>query len=151
METKVDKILFAGSAGSYGKIKEFDIVTSSSATNVEIGFFENLSYTPVLEQIRGIKTDVSRGTLPKVVVNSSSFITSDEAQSRLFLKHGLAIENMEFFAVLKVAQEFGIPAFGVFCITNMCDKNAHENFIKNHENAKIFLENNLLLNFKEYL
>ena len=46
---------------------------------------------------------------------------------------------MEFFSVLKVAQEFNIPAGGVFCITNYTNKNAHEDFMKNHEKAKELL------------
>ena len=47
---------------------------------------------------------------------------------------------MEFFAVLKVAQKFQIPAYGIFVATNFCDKNAHADFIKNHEQAKKELE-----------
>ena len=47
---------------------------------------------------------------------------------------------MEFFAVLKVAQKFQIPAYGIFIATNFCDENAHEDFIKNHEQAKKELE-----------
>ena len=47
---------------------------------------------------------------------------------------------MEFFAVLKVAQKLQIPAYGIFVATNFCDKNAHADFIKNHEQAKKELE-----------
>ena len=43
---------------------------------------------------------------------------------------------MEFFAVLKVAQKFQIPAYGIFCATNFCDSNAHADFLKNHAAAK---------------
>ena len=50
---------------------------------------------------------------------------------------------MEFIAVHKVAQKFQIPAYGVFVAPNFCDKNAHEDFIKNHEQAKKELENYL--------
>ena len=46
---------------------------------------------------------------------------------------------MEFYSVLKIAQEFNVPAGGVFCITNYTDTNAHEDFIKNHAKAKELL------------
>ena len=42
---------------------------------------------------------------------------------------------MEFFTVLRVAQEFDIPAAGIFVVTNYCDKNAHNDFKKNHKQA----------------
>ena len=47
---------------------------------------------------------------------------------------------MEFFAVLKVAQKFEIPAYGVFVATNFCNENAHADFLKNHQRAKNELE-----------
>jgi len=46
---------------------------------------------------------------------------------------------MEFFSVLKVAQIFKIPAYGIFVATNFCDENAHADFIKNHSVAKELL------------
>ncbi len=52
---------------------------------------------------------------------------------------GVEIENMEFFSVLKIAQEFNIPAGGVFCITNHTNENAHADFLKNHDKAKELL------------
>ena len=48
-------------------------------------------------------------------------------------------ENMEFYSVLKVAQIFKIPAYGIFVATNFCNKNAHTDFIKNHAEAKKIL------------
>ncbi len=56
---------------------------------------------------------------------------------------------MEFFSVLKVAQEFNIPAGGVFCITNYTNKNAHEDFLKNHEKAKELLSVHVKTRIKE--
>ena len=52
---------------------------------------------------------------------------------------GYFLENMEFFSVLKVAQIFKIPAYGIFVATNFCDENAHADFIKNHVKAKELL------------
>ncbi len=56
---------------------------------------------------------------------------------------------MEFFAVLKIAQEFDIPAGGVFCITNYTNKDAHEEFMKNHEKAKELLTLHVKKRIKE--
>ena len=42
---------------------------------------------------------------------------------------------MEYFAVLKVAQSFGISAGGIFIVTNYCDENAHDDFLKNQKEA----------------
>ena len=50
---------------------------------------------------------------------------------------------MEFFSVSQVAQNFGIPFTGIFYTTNFCNKNAHNDFIKNLKNAKKELENEL--------
>lgn len=53
---------------------------------------------------------------------------------------GILLENMEFFSVLKTADYFKIPSLGVFCVTNYCDKNAHEDFLKNKNMAQEKLE-----------
>ncbi|MDR1460583.1 MAG: purine-nucleoside phosphorylase [Campylobacteraceae bacterium] len=148
---KPKNILFIGTVGSYGKFKEFDIVSSNSATNIEIGFLENFSYSPILEQIDGIDANVSHETLRKIVVNSSNFITSNSVQSVLFLKYGLDLENMEFFAVLKAAQKFRIASLGLFCVTNYCNQNAHEEFLQNHTRAKAILENAVFKDYKKFL
>jgi nucleoside phosphorylase len=65
------------------------------------------------------------------------------------LKFGVGIENMEFFSVLKIAQEFNIPAGGVFCVTNFTNKNAHEDFVNNHEKAKLLLSEHVKKRIKE--
>jgi nucleoside phosphorylase len=144
-------LLFIGTAGSYGKYKKFELLTSNRAVNIEIGFLQKLSYSPILSEVTGIEPNVPRETLDKIVVNSSSFITADAAQAKLFLEYGLSIENMEFFAVLKAAEKFNVPSFGLFCITNYCDKNAHNSFLENQQKAKEKLENAVLSNFKEFL
>jgi nucleoside phosphorylase len=42
---------------------------------------------------------------------------------------------MEFFAVMKVAQFYKISAGGIFVVTNHCDENAHDDFLKNQKEA----------------
>ena len=131
---KPEFLLFVGSAGSYGKENIFDIIESKTAANIELAFLNNDAYTP-LDNV------VSTNTTNKqdIIVNSSNYISTNEEVGKKFLKIGVGIENMEFFSVLKVAEEFNIPAGGVFCITNYTNKNAHEDFIKNHEKAKELL------------
>jgi len=75
--------------------------------------------------------DVSRETL----VNSSNYITTDKTLGKYYMAQNIHLENMEYFAVLKVAQSFGISAGGVFIVTNYCDENAHEDFLKNQKEA----------------
>ena len=141
---KPEFLLFVGSAGSYGENKIFDIIESKTASNIELGFLSNDAYTP-LDNV------VSTNTTNKkdIIVNSSNYITTNKELAKNFLKFGVAIENMEFYAVLKIAQEFNIPAGGVFCITNYTDKNAHEEFLKNHDKAKELLSIHVKKRIKE--
>ena len=134
MFDKPEFLLFVGSAGSYGKENIFDIIESKTAANIELAFLNNDAYSP-LDNV------VSTNTTNKqdIIVNSSNYISTNEEVTKKFLKIGVGIENMEFFSVLKVAQEFNLPAGGVFCITNYTNKNAHEDFMKNHEKAKELL------------
>jgi len=142
---KPEFLLFVGSAGSYGEHKIFDIVESKTASNIELGFLNGDAYTP-LDNVISTNTEQTKRD---VIVNSSNYISTNEELSKKFLKLGIGIENMEFFAVLKVAQEFDIPAGGVFCITNYTNKNAHEDFLKNHEEAKRVLEQHVKKRVKE--
>ena len=128
------EIIFIGSAGLYKEGKIFEIYESSVATNIEISSLENKSYSPIENEIASV---VPRGTCK---VNSSNFITTDQNLAHELFDCGYFLENMEFFAVLKVAQKFQIPAYGIFVATNFCDKNAHADFIKNHDQAKKELE-----------
>jgi nucleoside phosphorylase len=135
---KPDSLLFIGSAGSYGKHKIFDIVTSQTAANIELGFLEEKCYTPLEKIISNTKKqDVSHET--KIIVNSSNYITSDWVSSQKFLTLGVELENMEFFALQNIAKEYNISAYGIFIVTNYCDENAHKDFIKNHTEAKQLL------------
>jgi nucleoside phosphorylase len=141
---KPEFLLFIGSAGSYGEHKIFDIVESKTASNIELSFLNNDAYTP-LDNV--ISTNITN--IKDVIVNSSNYISTNEELTKKFLKLGIGIENMEFFAVLKIAQEFDIPAGGVFCITNYTNKNAHEDFLKNHDEAKKVLALHVKKRIKE--
>ena len=142
---KPDFLLFVGSAGSYGEHKIFDIIESKTASNIELAFLNNDAYTP-LDNVISTNTDQTKRD---VIVNSSNYISTNQELTKKFLKLGVGIENMEFFAVLRVAQEFDIPAGGVFCITNFTNKNAHEDFLKNHEEAKEILNLHVKKRIKE--
>jgi nucleoside phosphorylase len=123
-------LMFVGSAGSYGKHNIFDIVQSKTATNIENGFFNANAYTPI-DNMVSASEDVSRET----IVNSSNYITTDRSLSKRYLEKGISLENMEFFAVLKVAKLFNIPVAGLFIVTNYCNENAHRDFMTNHKEA----------------
>ncbi len=141
---KPEFILFVGSAGSYGDAKLFDIVESKTAANIELAFLSNDAYTPLDNVVTTNETNIK-----DIVVNSSNYISTNETLTKNFLKFGVGIENMEFFAVLQVAKEFDIPAGGVFCITNFTNKNAHEDFMKNHDKAKELLTQHVKKRIKE--
>ncbi|MCJ7766448.1 MAG: purine-nucleoside phosphorylase, partial [Thiovulaceae bacterium] len=101
---------------------------------IELSFLQKQAYTP-LDNVVSTQT---KGT-KEIIVNSSNYISTDAELVKKFLPLGVEIENMEFFSVLRIAQEFDIPAGGVFCITNYCNENAHEDFLKNQEQAKSLL------------
>ena len=123
-------IYFVGTAGSYGEHNIFDIVESKTASNIENSFFNAKAYTPI-DNVVSTAEDVSRET----IVNSSNYITTDVNLSKYYLSNNIGIENMEFFAVLKVAKHFNIPAGGAFIVTNYCNTNAHKDFMTNHKEA----------------
>lgn len=141
---KPEFLLFVGSAGSYGDTKIFDIIESKTASNIELAFLSNDAYTPLDNVVSTNTTNIK-----DIVVNSSNYISTNAKLTKNFLKLGVGIENMEFFAVLKIAEEFNIPAGGVFCITNYTNTDAHSDFLKNHEEAKELLEKHVRLRIKE--
>lgn len=141
---KPEFLLFVGTAGSYGNKKIFDIVESKTASNIELSFLTNDAYTPLNNVVTTNTTDIK-----DIVVNSSNYISTNKELCKKFLGLGIGIENMEFFAVLQIAQEFNIPAGGVFCITNYTDSNAHQDFMNNHEQAKILLSEHVRKRIKE--
>lgn len=142
---KPEFLLFVGSAGSYGVRNIFDIIESKTASNIELGFLNSDAYTP-MDNVISTNTDQTK---IDVIVNSSNYISTNEELTKKFLKLGIEAENMEFFAVLRVAQEFDIPAGGVFCITNYTNKDAHADFLKNHEEAKKLLSEHIKKRIKE--
>ena len=141
---KPEFILFVGSAGSYGEAKIFDIIESKTAANIELAFLSNDAYTP-LDNVVTTNTTNKKD----IVVNSSNYISTNAELTKNFLKFGVGIENMEFFSVLKIAQEFNIPAGGVFCITNYTNETAHDDFLSNHEKAKELLTEHVKRRIKE--
>jgi len=141
---KPEFLLFVGTAGSYGGHNIFDIVESKTASNIELSFLTSDAYTP-LENVVSANTENKKD----IIVNSSNYISTSKEKTKKFLNLGVEIENMEFFSVLKVAQEFDIPAGGVFCITNYTDENAHNDFLKNHDKAKELLTKHLHKRIKE--
>ena len=146
-------LIFIGSAGAYDKnINLLDIFVSNSATQIESSFSKGESYTPLENKIEIVSYETSGesngksktsgadfGAIldshPRTIVNSSNYICTDEIFAHKMTNAGILLENMEFFAILKVADYFKIPAIGIFCITNHCDKDAHKNFIALHKDA----------------
>ena len=141
---KPEFLLFVGSAGSYGDAKIFDIIESKTAANIELAFLSNNAYTPIDNVVSTNTTNIK-----DIVVNSSNYISTNETLTKNFLKFGVGIENMEFFAVLKIAEEFNIPAGGVFCVTNYTNSSAHDDFLKNHDKAKELLGEHVKRRIKE--
>ena len=121
---------FVGTAGSYGEHNIFDIIESKTAANIENSFFNAKAYTPI-DNVVSTAEDVSRET----IINSSNYITTDESLSKHYLSNNIQLENMEFFAVLKVAKAFNIPVAGAFIVTNYCNAKAHKTFLDNHTEA----------------
>ena len=131
-------IIFIGSAGSYNpnKHKIFDIVTSSTASQIETSFIKKESYTP-------IDNIVTASVSQETIVNSSNYITTDRVLALAFDRLGFGIENMEFYSIVKTAKEFNIPVKGIFVITNYCHKDAHKEYLANIKQAKQILINYL--------
>ncbi len=129
---KPDFLLFIGTAGSYtDEYNIFDIVESSSSSNIELSFLSNDSYTP-LDNVLSSETQIVKD---QTIVNSSNYISTNFDIAQDFLKHNIKIENMEFYSLLQVAKEFDIEIGGIFIVTNYCNKEAHQDFIKNHNEA----------------
>ena len=135
---KPEFLIFVGSAGSYGKYKIFDIVESMTASQIELSFWQNNSYTPI-DNVIEAKQVTKQKQQNKIIVNSSNYICTNIELAKNYLKHNIHLENMEFFSVLSVAKEFEIPVLRIFIVTNHTDKNAHTDFIKNHKKAKELL------------
>ena len=134
MKNLPNELIFIGSCGLYKDGKILEIYESKIAVNDEISALLGLSYSPIQPEFN---SNVSHET---IITNSSNFITTDKNLAEKFFQKGYFLENMEFYSVLKVAENFKIPALGIFCATNFCNENAHDDFIKNHVKAKEKLE-----------
>ncbi len=132
---KPEFMVFIGSAGSYGGYEIFDIVESKIASNVEQSFLSKDSYTPLDNVIEAYSDEKNEIVSHKTIVNSGNYITTNIQNAKAFRGLGLELENMEFFSLLRVAQEFEIPVLGIFVVTNYCNENAHHDFVKNHDKA----------------
>lgn len=111
------------------------------SANIEQSVLLQQSYTPLVPIIDAkIEYKVSRETnIDLVTVNSSNYITTSQQSSYQLLDQNIAVENMEFFSVVSVANAFNTPRLGLFVVTNYCDSNAHQDFITNHAKAKELL------------
>lgn len=128
------KLVFIGTCGLYDKSKElFSIIKSQNATNIEISALLNLSYSPI----------ISAQNQQNSAINSSNFISKDLNIAKKFNQINLVAENMEFYAVCEVAKAFNLECEGVFCASNYCENNAHEQFLANHAKAIEILKNYL--------
>jgi len=134
MSEKPKFLYFVGTAGSYGEKKVFDIIESKTAANIENSFFNAGAYTPI-DNMVSTADDVSRET----IVNSSNYITTEAEVAKAYLEKNIHLENMEYYAVLKVAKSFRIPVAGVFIVTNYCNENAHKDFMDNRIEAMLRL------------
>lgn len=157
------EIVFIGSAGCYHSNWSIgDIAYSCSATQIELSFLDNNSYTPIDNFIKlNLDSNVSHETLtnnwnnllkkiPQVVVNSSNYITKTSVYNTMMINAGITLENMEFFSVLKVANFFQIPCIGIFCVSNFVGTQAHEEFIKNHKLVKAKLHSFITKQFERW-
>lgn len=137
LEEKPAFLFFIGTTGSYGNYQPLDLIYSHSAANIELGYLQNQCYTPLQNQIEAENIYVSRGTNHlSPCVNSSNYITTDTLLATKMLEKNIELENMEFFSIISVANQYKIPCSGLFVVTNYCDENAHNDFIKNHARAK---------------
>lgn len=135
----ITSLIFLGTAGSYTqKINLLDICFSSKATQIEYSYILEQSYTPIDNHIELEIQNVSHET--NFTVNSSNYIHTSDDFAKKISKADIFLENMEFYSVLKTAQIFNIESYGIFCVSNYCNENAHLDFLKNHQKAKNKLE-----------
>ncbi|NKQ40092.1 MAG: 5'-methylthioadenosine/S-adenosylhomocysteine nucleosidase [Sulfurovum sp.] len=134
IDKKPEYILFVGTAGSYGGLELMSTVESVRACNIEQSSLRGDAYTPTDNTVSSCNYD--KGNVShETIVNSSNYICTSSEIAKKYLEINIAIENMEFYAILKVAERFGIPAKGIFIVTNYCNVSAHKDFIKNRQEA----------------
>ncbi|MFC3847190.1 purine-nucleoside phosphorylase [Helicobacter baculiformis] len=131
------ELIFVGSAGAYDPtLPLLSLYKSAQGYQIEHSFTYAQSYTPLENSLSVQSALLERINLPCVKVNSSNYIHTDTAFAKQMLSAGIALENMEFFAVLSVAQMFNIPSMGVFCLTNYVGPHAHQEFLEHCQQAK---------------
>ncbi|PAF51838.1 hypothetical protein BKH43_00980 [Helicobacter sp. 13S00401-1] len=142
LNPSLESIVFIGSAGSYTKDLQIgELCISTSAFNIESCFIKGACYTPIENHVELENLELkSLKHLKKVSINSSNYINTDENISKALASANIALENMEFFSVLSVAQSFNLPAFGIFGITNYVGKEAFSEFRANHAHVTKLLE-----------
>ncbi|WP_121020865.1 phosphorylase family protein [Helicobacter vulpis] len=135
------ELIFVGSAGSYDpNLPLLSLCKSARGYQIEQSFTQAQSYTPLDNHLEVHSALLDQIRLPDVQVNSSNYIHTNPNFACQMHNAGIALENMEFFALLSVAQSFNIPSVGVFCITNYITPHAHQEFLDNHDRAKARLE-----------
>ena len=132
------EIIFVGTCGCYDSSRNLlEVFESQSASNIELSFLQQQSYTP-LDNLITLE-NVSHETLLKSqqinIVNSSNYISTDSSIAKSLLKLGILYENMEFFSILQIAKHFNLPALGIFCSTNHIHQESRKEFLANQESA----------------
>lgn|GEM_PF-158232 len=74
------------------------------------------------------------------IINSSNYITTDSQIASTLFQKGIVGESMEFFAFLKVANRFNLPARAFLVVTNYSSPSAHFQYRQNLPFALILLE-----------
>lgn len=135
-----NEILFVGSAGAYDtNLHILDIFLSNEATQIEYSFTQQVSYTPLDNHCKSFITPSQKNlnvSYETKIINSSNYIHTDSLMAQTMLAQNIALENMEFFSVIQVAQHFNIPCMGIFCVSNYCNNDAHRDFCNNHQAVK---------------
>ncbi len=135
---KPNEIIFIGTCGCYDDSKSLlEVFESKSASNIELSFLQQQSYTPLDNCItlESVSHETLSQSTPHKIINSSNYISTDNQLTKNLLKFGIAYENMEFFSILQVAKYFNLPALGIFCSTNHIHKESHQEFLANHKIA----------------
>lgn len=131
-------LLFIGSAGSYdSKLEIGTLFFSTHATQIEMSFLQNQSYTPIDNSISVELDDfvshetLIRANISQATVNSSNYITKTSAYNEMMLSANILLENMEAFSVFSVAKYFNIPCLAILCVSNVVCEDSHQQWIRN--------------------
>lgn len=131
---KPEQLIAVGTAGIINgkKFKVGDVVVAKSAATVS-GFEE--CYAPNPNSSLRLPPLKVRGGLARgyqfAKVFSPQEITRSPIWQKQLLKSGFDVEHLESFAFAFVAKKFRIPITIVLGLTNVIDKNAHRDWLKN--------------------